>query len=70
MIQMNEEDRVRLTFWQVMSSVFAAAIGVQTHAARQRDFTYGNPLHFIFAGILFTVCFVIAMMTMVNLVLP
>ncbi len=43
-----------LTLIQVIGSVFAAAFGVQSRANKQRDFARGNPLHFIFAGVLFT----------------
>ena len=31
-------------FWEVVMSVLAAALGVQTSKNRERDFTKGNPL--------------------------
>ena len=43
-----------LTFWQMLSSVMAAAFGVQSSRNRQRDFSRGKPMHFIIIGIGFT----------------
>ena len=47
------------SFWQVVMSTLAAALGVQNSANRERDFTHGNPLVFIAAGLIFTVVFVL-----------
>ena len=58
-----------LTFWQLLSSTIAAALGVQSRANRERDFTRGKAMHFIFMGIAFTVIFVLAVVGVVNLVL-
>ena len=58
-----------VSFWQVIGSTVAAAFGVQKSANRKRDFSRGNPLHFIVAGILFTAVFVIAVVLVVRLVL-
>jgi hypothetical protein len=59
----------RVSLWQAIKSTAAAAFGVQTESARQRDFTHGNPAHFIIAGLLFTVVFVVVLVVIVNLVL-
>lgn len=69
---MKENDKSNLaplTFWQIVGSTFAAALGVQSEENRKRDFTRGNIVAFIFSGVLFTVCFVIAIITIVNVVL-
>jgi len=58
-----------LTPWQVMSSTIAAAFGVQSSRNRDRDFQAGKPSHFIVAGIVFTVLFVVGMIMLVRLVL-
>jgi hypothetical protein len=58
-----------LTFWQVIGSTFAAAIGVQKKANKERDFSRGRPLPFIVAGIVFTTLFVLAVAGVVHLVL-
>ena len=59
-----------LTFWQVLSSTLAAAFGVQSSKNRERDFTKGKASHFILMGIAFTALFVLAVVAVVNLVLP
>jgi Protein of unknown function (DUF2970) len=58
-----------LTFWEVLGSTLAAAIGVQKKVNKERDFTRGNPVHFIIAGIIFTTIFVLAVVVVVKLVL-
>ena len=50
-------------------SVLAAAIGVQNRENRERDFTHGNPLVFIAAGLIFTVVFILTIVGIVYLVL-
>jgi len=60
----------RLTLLQLIGSTLAAAVGVQSSANRQRDFTHGKAVHFIFMGILFTVVFVLTVLGVVNWVLP
>lgn len=57
-------------FWQVVLSVLAAALGVQTEANRQRDFTQRSPLPYIIGGLIFTVLFVLSIIGVVMLVLP
>ena len=64
-----EDQRRKPEFLQVVLSVLAAAIGVQNSRNRKRDFTYGNPLVFILAGLIFTVLFVMAIVGIVHLVL-
>lgn len=62
-------DERPLTFWQIASSTAAAAFGVQNRANRERDFNRGKPMHFIIAGIVFTVIFVLVVATVVRFVL-
>lgn len=57
-----------LTLFQVMSSVLAASFGVQSKENKVRDFTRGKPVHFILAGIIFTIIFMLALILLVNLV--
>jgi|AntAceMinimDraft_1070359.scaffolds.fasta_scaffold76099_2 hypothetical protein len=57
-------------FIQIMLSVGAAAIGVQTGKNYERDFTTGSPLPYIVGGIIFTVLFVLTIIGVVSLVLP
>ena len=65
-----ESEPAGLTFWQVLGSTLAAAFGVQSSKNRERDFSKGKASHFIFMGIGFTVIFVLAVLAVVNLVLP
>ena len=57
-----------LTLWQVICSVFAAGFGVQSKENKVRDFSRGKPLQFIVAGLFFTIAFLIALITLVNVI--
>ncbi len=46
-------------FINVMKSAIAAAFGVQSSKNRERDFKHGKPIHFIVAGILLTIAFLL-----------
>jgi hypothetical protein len=65
----HEPERRAPSPWQVAASALAAAFGVQSSRNRKRDFTHGKASHFIAAGILFTLLFVVGMVVIVNLVL-
>lgn len=67
--QPSDNQKPRVTLWQAVKSTAAAAFGVQSEDARQRDFANGNAGSFIIAGILFTVLFVIVLVVIVNLIL-
>lgn len=66
--QRQQQDR-RPTFWQVVLSVLAAAFGVQSLKARERDFTYGNPAAYLIGGAVFTIVFILVLVAIVKLVL-
>ena len=53
----------------VVSSVFAAGLGVQSSKNRERDFKQGRFGVFIAAGIIFTLLFIGTVFTVVQLVL-
>jgi len=53
----------------VIGSVFAAGLGVQNSKNRERDFKEGNFKVFVVAGIVFTLLFIGAVFTIVQLVL-
>lgn len=61
--------RDRLGWRQVLMSILAAAFGVQSEQARQRDFTQGRPWVFIIAGLVFTLIFILVLMLIVRVVL-
>ena len=68
-----EQDRERshdeVSFWTIVLSTLAAAIGVQSRANRERDFSHGRAGPFIVAGLIFTVLFVLVLVVVVRLVL-
>ena len=54
------------TITQVVKSVLAAFIGVQSEANRKRDFEHGTLSNYVIAGLIFTVLFVIAIIVLVS----
>ena len=66
----NDEQEQEPGFFAVTMSVLAAALGVQTEANRQRDFSQKSPLPYIVGGLIFTVLFVLTIVGVVMLVLP
>lgn len=67
--QQPNEQKPELSPFEIMKSVGAAMIGVQSDANRERDFEKGKPAHFIIAGIIFVVIFLITIGTVVSSVL-
>jgi len=68
----NDDDQERgqpLSFLELLQSVAAAMLGVQSDKARQRDFSRGKPLHFVIIGLAATLVFVLAVVGIVQLVL-
>jgi hypothetical protein len=63
------EDKITISFWQLLSSTLAAFIGVQSNANRERDFKHGKISHFIAIGILFGITFVLTIVTVVKIVM-
>jgi len=57
-----------LTLTEVVGSVFAAGLGVQSRENKVRDFSRGKPVQFIIAGLLFTGMFLLALVAVVNVV--
>lgn len=57
------------TITQVIKSVLAAAIGVQSNDNRQQDFTQGSLVTYVIAGLIFTVLFVSGLVFLVSTIL-
>ncbi|MGA6097220.1 DUF2970 domain-containing protein [Stutzerimonas marianensis] len=67
---MNDEQPPKsLTLRQMLQSVLAGALGVQSAKNRMRDFSHGKPSHFILLGLGFTLLFVLVLLGVVKLVL-
>ncbi|MDQ7091861.1 MAG: DUF2970 domain-containing protein [Methylococcales bacterium] len=49
------------TFFQVVKSVLAAFIGVQSKTNQEQDFTNGKLSSYIFVGIITTIFFIISL---------
>jgi hypothetical protein len=64
-----EQERKPLTLRQMLQSVLAGALGVQSGKNRARDFSHGKPSHFILLGVGFTAVFVLVILGVVKLVL-
>lgn len=62
-------DKQKLSFREVLGSVGAAFLGVQSGRNRERDFSRGRPRDFIVMGLLATLVFVLVMWGLVSLVM-
>ena len=58
----------RPTPWQYLISILGGALGVQSEATRQRDFTRANPTVLIAGGFAFLAVFVLILIAIVKLV--
>lgn len=58
-----------ISFWSVVLSTLAAAIGVQSKANKERDFASGRVAPFIVAGLIFTALFVVVLVIVVRVVI-
>jgi len=56
-------------FLNVMQSVAAAMIGVQSRKNKERDFTHGKPIHFIVGGLVGTALFLLVIWLIVQYLL-
>jgi hypothetical protein len=64
-----QDNASKLNPLQVVASVFAAGLGVQSSKNRDRDFKQGRIGVFIAAGIVFTLFFIASVMFVVQMVL-
>ena len=65
----DQDDRKPLTLREMLQSMLAGALGVQTGKNRARDFSRGKPGQFITLGVLFMLLFVLVVLGAVKLVL-
>lgn len=66
---MNDTEQNKPSFWQVVFSILAAALGVNSESNRERDFSASSPWPFIVGGVIFGVMFVVGIALIVKLVL-
>lgn len=62
----NKDEKIKIG--QLIFSVLAAFFGVQSHQARERDFTRGKPIYYIVAGIIVGVLLVFMLYGIVTLI--
>ena len=65
----DQDEGKSLNPMQVVASIFAAGLGVQSSKNRERDFKQGRAGVFIAAGIVFTLFFIGTVFAVVQLVL-
>ena len=58
----------KLSIMQLIKSVFASAIGVQSEENRRKAFEQGSPMAFVLTGAIFTILFVAALILLVSLI--
>jgi hypothetical protein len=61
------ENQQELSWLQMIISTLAAVIGIQSSKNRKRDFTQGEIKKFIVVAIGFTLCFLVALISLVNI---
>ena len=57
------------SLWQVIKSVAASAVGVQSSKNYEQDFATNNPFPFIIVGIIFVLGFIATLVLWVNYML-
>jgi hypothetical protein len=65
----DDQDKRPMTLREVIGSVLAAAIGVQSQRNRERDFARGSAKQFIVVGLVATVLFVATVFTVVKIII-
>lgn len=65
----HDDDKRPLRWGELLQSILAAALGVQSGRNRTRDFSRGRPVQFIVLGLLFSLIFVLVILGLVRLVL-
>lgn len=65
--QSSEEPRQKHGFFQLILSLLAGAVGVQSNKNRERDFQEGDIRKFVLGGVIFTILFILILIAIVNL---
>ena len=67
--QSNPQDHKPPGLLQIIFSVLAAFLGVQSERNRERDFQHGKSTHYIVVGLIMTLLLIVALVGLVKLVL-
>ncbi len=57
------------SWWQVIKSVLAAFMGIQSKSNREHDFTKGNVVSYIVVGIAATIVFILTLVFIIKLII-
>lgn len=57
------------TLKQVIKSVIAAFVGIQTNENREKDFQHGSLSMYVIVGLIATIIFVIALVSLVSAII-
>lgn len=68
--QVDDSKPKEIPFWRMVLSVMQASFGVQNKKNRERDFTSGSVKGFVAAALIFTTVLVLALVIVVQIVLP
>lgn len=65
-----EVNKRKPTLWELVKTTLFAAVGVQSDANRELDFSQSSPLPYIIMGVLFTVVFISVLVAIASAVIP
>ena len=63
----NQPEQKKLSILQLLGSLFAGAIGVQSSKNRERDFQVNSILPFVIGGFIFTALFIGTIFALINI---
>ncbi len=65
-----EDKSKKIGLITALLSIMAAAFGVQKRRNMERDLNATNPIVYVVAALIFVICFIAAILVVVNLVIP
>ena len=65
-----DDNQKGLSTLSLVGTILAAAFGVQSSKARERDFSQRSPWPFIIGGVVFGILFVLTLVFLVSMILP
>ncbi|MFD2177000.1 DUF2970 domain-containing protein [Veronia pacifica] len=63
-------NREKASWWDIVKSVLAALLGVQSDKNRERDFSQSSMWPYIIIGFIAVALFVVGLITIVSLIAP
>jgi hypothetical protein len=69
MTNSSSDKKSKLSMLSIFKSVLAAGFGVQKDANREKDFEQGKAIHFVIAGVVATLLFLLMLWGVVQMIL-